>query len=113
MLWLSHHGTPRRTLKPAELVQRNMRVFQFNSDSENLLTAQDRSATMRLGVLVFLYSIVKDSLDFRVTGGGGKVSHLSNTLSLVQAARQNHTTGRGNSADLGRKCMVLSGNTVF
>ena len=45
----------------------------------NLPTAQERSfLTQCPGFLGLLYSIVKDSLDLKVTVGGDKVSPLSN-----------------------------------
>ena len=81
---------------------------------ENLPTAQERSATLRLGVWCFYTGIIGDSLDFRAIGGGDKGSHLSNTISFdQQAVGQNRLTGRGNSSDLGSNFMVLSGTSVY
>jgi hypothetical protein len=61
----------------------------------------------------FYKSIIRNSLDFRVTRGGDKGSHLSNRTSFVQAVGLNHAIGRGHSSDLRNNFFVLSRTIVF
>jgi hypothetical protein len=45
--------------------------------------------------------------------GGGKGCHPLKLILLVQTAGWNRAAGRGDSSDLGRNFMVLSGTSVF
>jgi hypothetical protein len=50
---------------------------------------------MSRGLVFFNTSIIRDSLDFRMTGEGDKGSHLSNKISFVQAGGRIIQLGEG------------------
>jgi hypothetical protein len=64
-------GTPRRALRtagPNAKIQKSHFINTSQTYIEKLPTVQDRSVTSSLEGLVLIYNIVRDSLNFSVTG---------------------------------------------